>query len=772
MSILRENLRHLQMLLEDRRDGIVKRFVPEIVKKWAEIIHPQMNWIDARVSRSVWSSMEQNEGRAKVAEFVIDQLMHGDPDPQKRYATWIVQTFVRGQLKLEDLERVRDAIAVYHNAKQAGQIARNHDLMRIKKLDDLYALVEPFAVDNRTNEIIDQNYVRKMEAQSEVVMNTERYHVLIPRTPEAAQWFGRNTDWCTAYGGKYARHPTRTQQIYKGDLFIITDKETGEQWQFHRETNQFMDSKDRGVERGYWVKDHPEVSKFFIERDLGQTVKMAEITGMYADQLSTTYLTLYDTGNSLMARAGIGLLATDPEITIYYSPSRKPGETSVRQIDRIEMRYGVERKLTDSDVRASFTKALNHCYLSGNHNTLNLAGIAWSKRRGFGDFQDVLAKFCETKEHVVLIAEGKDDSYYVCTKDEDSYDYVISKQSNGWTFTKNSAFTLADPETFADIALAWLVKKNDPDIIMDRYDYPPFTAIIPSDHSNMAVLAQKFPGAAPVHLDFAAHGDSPRVRERVTNLLHAVHSHWGEWVSDEVQFYEYSSVNELVENHGNDTATWIIGVMDGTEHNHVEGSASDGYSVVEDLLGDLTPLALSEVAAYLRENHDDDAAQWEEDKDEPLGADADDIREFLSDYCSDSEVTAAMDTAYISGLEVGAQNEMQTALEKSVRNAGWVFKTKRGWDASFKYDTPVSIFFSLAEVMKVVGQYSDEDWSDIEWANELEFKVDVQSPQYGFSDYDNEAAFDRFVEALAEGDIITSAGSKSIRDKLAKKATR
>jgi hypothetical protein len=110
------------------------------------------------------------------------------------------------------------------------------------------------AVTTTEHEIItaDEQEERDMLSQCNIIYNKNDMMIIQPKTKAAACFFGRNTDWCTAWGDhlkfglrQQGRYPTRTNQFDKyNELYIILDKKTNTIWQYDIESGQFMDEDD------------------------------------------------------------------------------------------------------------------------------------------------------------------------------------------------------------------------------------------------------------------------------------------------------------------------------------------------------------------------------------------------------------------------------------------------------------------------------------------------------------------------------------------------
>ena len=96
--------------------------------------------------------------------------------------------------------------------------------------------------------------------------------MVIPKTEFAAQYWGRGTDWCTAYGDPKGKWPKRTStfdEYDKGPLYIWNDN-NGEKYQFHFPSRQFMDSGDRPISHEklqYFRTQHPVLKKVFAMKE-------------------------------------------------------------------------------------------------------------------------------------------------------------------------------------------------------------------------------------------------------------------------------------------------------------------------------------------------------------------------------------------------------------------------------------------------------------------------------------------------------------------------
>jgi len=97
------------------------------------------------------------------------------------------------------------------------------------------------------------------DGAAELLYNDDQIKVVIPRSKAASQFFGKGTRWCTA-----AENNNRFAYYNKkGPLYIVILKGTNAKYQFHWESNQFMDTKDEGINPNELARKYPILWKIF-----------------------------------------------------------------------------------------------------------------------------------------------------------------------------------------------------------------------------------------------------------------------------------------------------------------------------------------------------------------------------------------------------------------------------------------------------------------------------------------------------------------------------
>ena len=102
------------------------------------------------------------------------------------------------------------------------------------------------------------------EKGKDPLRNDEEWEVTIINNHGAACELGADTEWCTAN-----KDPQWFNRYWKEDdpLFYIKSKSTGEEWQFHYGSHQFMDIDDHGVDREKWEELHSVLRSALADHD-------------------------------------------------------------------------------------------------------------------------------------------------------------------------------------------------------------------------------------------------------------------------------------------------------------------------------------------------------------------------------------------------------------------------------------------------------------------------------------------------------------------------
>ena len=189
------------------------------------------------------SSMKDDP--AKFIEWVADEI---DPTSNSKYTKWIVARFVdpNGGIRfVEDLSKLTEPMTRYARLTQSGAIpANSRDINQFKNMNSFLDLMDQYAEKKTGNEMKSGEEENLFKTnQVELYKDTGAIKIVIPKTEEAAKFYGRGTRWCTA-GDNDNQFDYYNGQ---GPLYVIIFRGSGDKWQFHFESMQFVDSQDEAL---------------------------------------------------------------------------------------------------------------------------------------------------------------------------------------------------------------------------------------------------------------------------------------------------------------------------------------------------------------------------------------------------------------------------------------------------------------------------------------------------------------------------------------------
>ena len=160
----------------------------------------------------------------------------------------------------EDLHKLPDSLKQYNiNQKQIGKPLEA--FKTLPELDKALAGLKNAGIP--TNELALKRYNIMQKAVSEgldIVYEDNNWIVGIPTTLDSSIMFGNDTSWCTTSpNGRYYEYYTKS-----GPLFINLNKQTGELYQFHFESESFMDEHDAPINLKALVEEFsPDMKKYY-----------------------------------------------------------------------------------------------------------------------------------------------------------------------------------------------------------------------------------------------------------------------------------------------------------------------------------------------------------------------------------------------------------------------------------------------------------------------------------------------------------------------------
>lgn len=179
-----------------------------------------------------------------ISEEDFNKIIDSDPttnlekNQMGKYSKWLLNLFKKNQLKLEDLYKVEEYLETFDKYKNKFEIK---DINKFKTLPQLYDVVKDYIDSDEATSKKDE--IRRIKKDAEKVYEDNEWLVVIPKTKEAACFYGKNTQWCTA-----ADNNNQFDYYNRdGKIYININKITNKKFQFHFESKQFMDENDSPI---------------------------------------------------------------------------------------------------------------------------------------------------------------------------------------------------------------------------------------------------------------------------------------------------------------------------------------------------------------------------------------------------------------------------------------------------------------------------------------------------------------------------------------------
>ncbi len=158
-----------------------------------------------------------------------------------KYGKWLLNQYRQGHLDMNNLSKVRNTIDFFNRYNRQLEVK---DINQYKNIDQVYDNVKNF-MEDPSQATSKSDEVRKIkEMGAEKVYEDNDWLIIVPKTQEAAIYYGKGTKWCTASTGSYNYFERYNNE---GRLYININKNTGDKYQFHFESNSFMDAEDKPI---------------------------------------------------------------------------------------------------------------------------------------------------------------------------------------------------------------------------------------------------------------------------------------------------------------------------------------------------------------------------------------------------------------------------------------------------------------------------------------------------------------------------------------------
>lgn len=180
-----------------------------------------------RIPVAVQAAVNNTPGETRE-EKLINWVADQDPSKNHSYTQWMLDRILKPNgMPTEDILYAREILTSYQQARKQGLLtAEQQDINRFADLSAVQALV---LRGQQTKQAQDaetaQAQLNQARNESDIIWEAQNFLVVAPKTVFAAQYWGRGSAWCTAYGDPQGRYPDRKdnafETYYEGPLSII-----------------------------------------------------------------------------------------------------------------------------------------------------------------------------------------------------------------------------------------------------------------------------------------------------------------------------------------------------------------------------------------------------------------------------------------------------------------------------------------------------------------------------------------------------------------------
>lgn len=223
---------------------------------------------------------------------------------------WVLRLYEKNpnqtmnELRLLNIDGNINILQMFQRLKDLNLLTNNSaDIGRYSSIRELYTVVTMFD----SQDLEGDNTERKkrlmrpefIEARNdiEILYEDDDWLVISPNSYEASVYWGHGTSWCTAYKDQRNYYDDYSRQ---GRLYINIDKENGDKYQFHFESDSFMDKYDHKIGKPVFenIEATPNLIKFY-EEELTPTnfERLSENTNLYefVESLNDNYFIAHRT---------------------------------------------------------------------------------------------------------------------------------------------------------------------------------------------------------------------------------------------------------------------------------------------------------------------------------------------------------------------------------------------------------------------------------------------------------------------------------------------
>lgn len=182
-----------------------------------------------------------NKYYSDIDRKVFNAAIASDPTAKNggigKYTKWILNLARHGKWKPGDSYETKSSLERF--AKIGGKLEKK-DIQQYSSVGELYQAIRDASGTKTRSET---------KNDAEKVYEDEDWTVIHPLTKEAAILYGKNTKWCTAAIGNGYFDNMFDRYNDDGPLYIIISKKyPNKKWQFHVESDSFMNAEDQRIQ--------------------------------------------------------------------------------------------------------------------------------------------------------------------------------------------------------------------------------------------------------------------------------------------------------------------------------------------------------------------------------------------------------------------------------------------------------------------------------------------------------------------------------------------
>lgn len=222
------------------------------------LMEDRIDWLKSNV-KSINSSHD-TFALHRDPHAIIDFLAtNADPSKKKVHTQHLIRMYNAGKFRQEDAPRVHDTLFNFDKYKSKLP-EEQRDINKHADIASIERAVQPHLGTASTNaearEQLKKNFTLNIPDKHELMYddsNISIYHLKDKETSQKLYASAKSskkpgvypTEWCTA--AESDRHNMFDTYHTQGNLFVIHRKSDGEVFQFHPNTNQFMNKEDRTI---------------------------------------------------------------------------------------------------------------------------------------------------------------------------------------------------------------------------------------------------------------------------------------------------------------------------------------------------------------------------------------------------------------------------------------------------------------------------------------------------------------------------------------------